>query len=59
MDKQFAAAVVLIIFGFALTQIGQSNDAGTASFLSGLGIGTVAIASFWIVVRIVRDIKRG
>lgn len=58
MDKQFAAAVVLIIFGFALTQIGQSDDAGSASFLSGLGIGTIGIASFWIVIRIIKDIKK-
>jgi len=57
VDKQFAAAVVLIIFGFALTQIGQSD--GDNAFLAGLGIGTIAIASFWIVLRIISDVKAG
>ena len=57
MDKQFAAAVILIIFGFALTQMGQESEDNVA-FLSGLGVGTIIIASFWIVLRIVSDIKR-
>ena len=54
MDKQFAIAVILIILGFGLTQLEQDGD----PFLSGLGVGTIIIASVWIVFRIVRDLKR-
>lgn len=55
MDKQFAAAVILIIFGFAMTQMGQNDS---SSFLTGLGVGTIIIASVWIVRRIISDIKK-
>jgi len=63
VDKQFAAAVILIIFGFALTQMGGGEQAQSGAdqsmpFLAGLGVGTVAIASFWIVMRIISDIKK-
>lgn len=54
MDKQYAAAVILIIFGLGLTQI-QGSD---GSFLMGLGIGTIVISLVWIVRIIVRDLKR-
>lgn len=54
MDRQFAFAVVLIILGFGLTQVEQDGD----PFLSGLGAGTIAIAAIWIVVRIIKDLKR-
>lgn len=56
VDKQFAAAVILIIFGFALTQMGDAGQ--SMPFLAGLGVGTIAIASFWIVMRIISDIKK-
>lgn len=58
MDKQFAAAVILIIFGFALTQMGGGDADQSMPFLAGLGVGTVVIASFWIVMRIISDIKK-
>ncbi|MCE2507817.1 MAG: hypothetical protein J4G04_00725 [Nitrosopumilaceae archaeon] len=54
MDKQYAAAVILIIFGLGLTQI-QGSD---GSFLMGLGIGTIIISLVWIVRIIIRDMKR-
>ena len=54
MDKQYAAAVILIIFGLGLTQM-QGDD---GSFLAGLGIGTIAIALVWIIRIIIRDLKR-
>lgn len=54
MDKQYAIAVIMIIFGLGLTQI-QGYD---ESFMVGLGIGTIAIALVWIVRIIIRDIKR-
>lgn len=54
MDKQYAAAVILILFGLGLTQI-QGAD---GSFLMGLGIGTIVIALVWIIRIIMRDLKR-
>ena len=56
VDKQFAAAVVLMIFGFAMTQMGQ-DESGANTFLIGLGVGTIVIAAVWIVVRIIYDIR--
>lgn len=55
MDRQYAMAVILIIIGIGLTQMGGNDD---ASFLLGLGIGTVIMAIVWIVKIIIRDIKR-
>ena len=54
MDKQFAFAVILIILGFGLTQLEQDSD----PFLSGLGVGTIVIASVWIVFRIIKELKK-
>lgn len=54
MDKQYAVAVILIIFGLGLTQI----EGADGSFLVGLGIGTIVIALVWIVRIIIRDLKR-
>lgn len=51
MDKQFAMAVILIIIGVGLTQLGEEVYLGA-------GVGTVAMASVWIVLLIVRDLKR-
>ncbi len=51
MDKQYAFAVVLIIIGLGLTQL-------EGTFYSGLGTGTVIIALVWIVLIIIRDLKR-
>jgi uncharacterized membrane protein len=53
MDKQYAFAVILILLGIGMTQYG---DAG--SFIVGIGIGTVVIASVWLVIRIVKEIKK-
>lgn len=55
MDKQFGIAVILILLGLGLTQLDTGE---TNSFLVGIGIGTAAIASFWIVLTIVRDVRR-
>lgn len=51
VDKQFAMAVILIIIGVGLTQLGEEVYLGA-------GVGTVAMASVWIVLLIVRDLKR-
>ena len=52
MDKQFAFAVLLIIIGVALSQSGTSD-----SFYIGLGYGIVVMGSFWIVLRIIHEIR--
>lgn len=54
MDKQYAIAVILIVFGLALTQM-QGEE---TVFLMGLGVGTVAIAVIWVIRILIRDIKR-
>ena len=54
VDKQFGAAVTLIIIGLGLTQIGQGSD----TFYMGLGWGTVSIACIWLVVKIIKDYKK-
>jgi len=54
MDRQFAFAVILLILGLGLTQIRQDGD----PFLAGLGVGTMAMAAIWIVIRIARDLKK-
>lgn len=53
VSKQNIIAVVLILLGIGLTQI-RPNE----SFTVGLGVGIVAMASLWIVVLIIRDIKK-
>lgn len=55
MDRQFAMAVILIIVGIGLIQMGGGDD---DSFFLGLGIGTVIMAIIWIVKIIIRDVKR-
>ena len=52
MDKQFAFAVILILLGFGLRQFGRDDP-----FLSGLGLGTIGMASVWIAIRIIREIR--
>ena len=53
VNKQYMIAVVLILLGVGLTQIKPEQ-----SFTIGLGVGTVAIASLWILVSIIRDLKK-
>ena len=55
MDKQYAAAVILILVGFGMIQL---DDGSESSFLLGFGIGTVIMALVWIVRIIIRDMKR-
>ena len=52
MDRQYAFAVILIIIGLGLTQMGDDE------FYFGLGIGTVAMAAAWIAAIIIRDYRR-
>ena len=53
MDKQYAFAVILIILGLGLNQSGSSNP-----FFSGLGIGIVAMGTFWVLIRLIKEMKK-
>ena len=53
MDKQYAFAVILIILGIGLSQSGDSNP-----FSSGLGIGIVAMGSLWVLIRLIKELKK-
>ena len=53
MDKQYAFAVILIILGVGLSQSGTTN-----TFYSGLGIGIIGLGIFWVVIRLIKELKR-
>ncbi len=53
VSKQNMIAVILILLGIGLTQFRPGE-----SFIVGLGVGIIAIASLWIVVLIMRDLKK-
>jgi len=53
VSKQNMIAVMLILLGIGLTQFRPGE-----SFAVGLGVGTIVIASLWIVVLIIRDLKK-
>jgi len=52
-SKQNMIAVILILLGIGLTQIKPGE-----TFTVGLGVGTIVIASLWIVVLIIQDLKK-
>lgn len=53
VSKQNMVAVMLILLGVGLTQFRPQ-----APFTMGLGVGTIAIASLWIILLIIRDLKK-
>ncbi len=53
VDKQYAIAVILIILGLGLNQSGSSNP-----FYSGLGIGIIAMGTFWVLIRLIKEMKK-
>ena len=53
MDKQYAIAVTLIIFGLGVNQAGNSE-----SFLNGLGIGIIAMGVVWVAIRLIKELKK-
>ncbi len=53
MEKQLVSAMILVLVGLGLTQL-----EGADSFYHGIGIGTIAIASIWLIIRIVIEIKK-
>jgi hypothetical protein len=54
MDKKDIISTIIILAGLGLTQL----EGGTNSFYVGLGIGTVVIASTWIIIRIIKEYKK-
>lgn len=54
MDKKDILSTIIILAGLGLTQV----DGGNNPFYVGLGMGTVVIASVWIVFRIVKEFKK-
>lgn len=53
VSKQNMIAVILILLGVGITQFQPIQP-----FTVGIGVGTIAIASFWIVLLIMRDLKK-
>ena len=53
VDKQYAIAVILIILGLGLNQSGSANP-----FYSGLGIGIIAMGTFWVLIRLIKEMKK-
>ncbi len=53
VDIQYALAVILIILGLGLNQSGSSN-----MFFSGLGIGIIAMGTFWVLIRLIKELKK-
>ena len=52
-SKQNIIAVILILLGVGLTQFKPQQP-----FTMGLGVGTIVIASMWIVLLIIKDLKK-
>ena len=52
MDKQYAIAVMTIILGLGV------NQAGSDSFLNGLGIGIIAMGTIWVAIRLIKELKK-
>ncbi len=53
MDKQYDIAVILIILGLGLYQSGSTNP-----FFGCLGIGIIAMGSFWVLIRLIKELKK-
>ena len=53
VSKQNMIAVVMILLGVGLTQMKPAQP-----FTIGLGVGTIAIASFWIILLIIKELKK-
>jgi len=53
VDKQYALAVILIILGLGLNQSGSDD-----SFFKGIGIGIIAMGTFWVLIRLIKELKK-
>lgn len=54
MDLQFGAAVIVILLGIGLTQIGG----GKVDFYVGAGWGTIAMGCIWVFLRMLKSYKK-
>jgi len=53
MSKQLGIAVVIILLGFGLTQLEDES-----AFYIGAGYGTVAMGTLWVVILLIKDLKK-
>ncbi len=54
MDYQYGAAVIVILLGLGLTQIGGEEN----SFFVGAGFGTLAVGCIWVLIRVRQEYKK-
>ena len=54
MDYQYGAAVILILLGLGLTQIGGGED----NFFVGAGWRTLAMGCIWVLIRVRKEFKK-
>lgn len=54
MDAQYAAAVIVILLGLGLTQIGGGEN----EFYVGAGWGTLAMGCIWVFIRMIKTYKK-
>ena len=54
MDYQYGAAVVVILLGLGLTQIGGGEN----EFYVGAGWGTLAMGCIWVFIRMYKAYKK-
>ncbi len=54
MDFQYGAAVIVILLGLGLTQIGGTEN----SFFVGAGFGTLAVGCIWVLIRVRKEYKK-
>lgn len=52
MDKQYGLSIIVILVGFGLIQLGDDD-----SFFVGIGVGTISIGIFWLLLQIIRALK--
>ena len=53
MDYQYGAAVIVILLGLGLTQIG-----GEDNFFVGAGWGTLVMGCIWVLIRVRKEFKK-
>ncbi len=54
MDYQYGAAVIVILLGLGLTQMGGEDN----SFFVGAGFGTLVVGCIWIFIRVRKEYKK-
>ncbi|MEE9511450.1 MAG: hypothetical protein V3V38_00185 [Nitrosopumilaceae archaeon] len=54
MDFQYGAAVIVILLGLGLTQIGGGED----NFFVGAGWGTLVVGCIWVLIRVRKEFKK-